>query len=147
LKKEYYNSIEDLPIWNWWKIAETGNLIYLYKEDNYTKEDYKLYKVWNDIQDEYLDEFGITNEFREVLSLKKKWIEKRTEYVISQDRFIKMESDLLQIDINDLINEKKSVDKEETLIMLEQKLGIRLDAKNISVKKYYKYINYFSKNG
>ena len=41
---------------------------------------------------------------------------------------------------------KVKVDKDDTVIMLEQKLSRELDPKKISVKKYYKYINHFSKN-
>ena len=65
MKVDYFNSIEDLPIWNWWKIAETGNLIYLHKLEEYEgKEDYNLIELWNKLQNQYLEEFGITEEFR-----------------------------------------------------------------------------------
>lgn len=145
MKKDYFNSIEDLPIWNWWRIAETGNLIYLHKEADYSKEDYTLVSLWNRLQDEYLNEFGITQEFQDVLKLKKKWINAKTNFLITEDRFILNEIEEIEIDIKETMSSKITVNKDETVIMLETKLNRELNPKKISVKKYYNYINYFSK--
>ena len=145
MKKDYFNSIEDLPIWNWWKIAETGNLIYLHKDSNYSKVDYSLIDLWNNLQDEYLDEFGITTEFREMLTLKKRWINVKSNFLITGERFLLNEIEEIEIDLKDNANTKVGHKKDETVIMLEQKLNFPLDPKKMSVKKYYNYINYFSK--
>jgi hypothetical protein len=145
LKEEYFNSIEELPIWNWWKISETGNLIYLHKDNNYEKEDYNLVELWNELQDEYLNEFGITEEFRQVLSLKKKWINRKSEFLITGDRFILNDIDIIESDIKETMTSKVTVNKDDTVIMLEEKLSFPLDPKKMSVKKYYSYINYYSK--
>ena len=141
----YFNSIEDFPIWNWWKIAETGDLKYVFKDGKGKVTD-RTVEVWFKLQNEYLDEYGITDGFRRLIKLKKKWIEKRTKYLVDDDRFALMESEMTEVDMDDIIKEK-DVKTDETLIMLEQKLGRELDPKKISVKKYYDYINYFSKNG
>jgi len=148
LKKEYFNSIDELPIWNWWKVAETSNLAYLQKADKYDKEDYSLvaYTLWNKLQNEYLEVFGITEDFRQILALKKKWINKKTDYLITGDRFNLTEIDIIEAEINETMNEKIKVNKEDTIIVLEQKLSFPLDEKKLSVKKYYNYINHFSKN-
>ena len=145
MKKDYFNSIEDLPIWNWWRIAETGNQIYLHKEADYSKEDYTLVSLWNRLQDEYLNEFGITQEFQDVLKLKKKRINAKTNFLITEDRFILNEIEEIEIDIKETMSSKITVNKDETVIMLETKLNRELNPKKISVKKYYNYINYFSK--
>ena len=147
MKKDYFNSIEDLPIWNWWKIAETSSLIYLQKLDFYDKEDYSYhaFELWNKLQNEYLEEFGITDEFRQMLELKKKWINKKSEFLLTGERFKLTEIDIIEVQINDTMTSKITVDKDDTLIMLEQKLGRELNPKNISVKKYFKYVNHFSK--
>ena len=148
MKKEYFNSIDELPIWNWWKVAETSNLAYLQKADKYDKEDYSLvaYTLWNKLQNEYLEVFGITEDFRQILALKKKWINKKTDYLITGDRFNLTEIDIIEAEINETMNEKIKVNKEDTIIVLEQKLSFPLDEKKLSVKKYYNYINHFSKN-
>jgi len=146
MAKDYFNSIEDLPIWNWWRIAESGNLIYLHK-GNYDKEDYtyEAYLLWNKLQNEYLDEFGITDEFRQILELKKKWIEKKADYLLTGERFKLTEIDIIEAEMSETMNTKVATKKEATIIMLEQKLGFALDEKKLSVKRYYNYINHFSK--
>jgi len=147
LKKDYFNSIDELPIWNWWRIAESGNLIYLHK-GNYDKEDYtyKAYLLWNKLQNEYLDEFGITEEFRQILELKKKWISKKTEFLLTGERFKLTEIDMIEAEISETSSTKTANKKEDSIIILERKLGFPLDDKILSVKKYYNYINHFSKN-
>ena len=145
MKKDYYNSIDDLPIWNWWKIAETGNLIYLHKDSDYTKTDYSLVSLWNSLQNEYLDTFGITDEFEQILKLKKKWIIKKSDYLLTGERFKLNEISMIETDIQDAMNTKITVDKDDTIVMLETKLSRELNPHKISVKKYYNYINYFSK--
>lgn len=130
MKVDYFNSIEDLPIWNWWKIAETGNLIYLHKLEEYEgKEDYNLIELWNKLQNQYLEEFGITEEFRKILSLKKKWINKKVEFLTTGERFKLTEIDIIESDINETMEGKVKVDKDDTVIMLEQKLSRELDPK------------------
>ena len=146
MKKDYFNSIDELPIWNWWKIAETGNLIYLHKDSDYKGEDYKPIEIWNKLQDEYLETFGITEDFRKILSLKKKWVEKKADYLITGKRLLLNEIGFIEADIKESMDSKITVDKEDTVIMLETKLNRELNPKEISVKKYYNYINYFSKN-
>ena len=138
--------LAQLPIYNWWKIAETGNLIYLHRLEDYDgKKDYSLINLWNKLQNEYLDEFGITRDFEAVLTLKKRWINVKSNFLLTGDRFLLNEIDEIEIDIKDTIDTKIAVDKDDTVIMLEQKLSRELDPMKISVKKYYKYINHFSK--
>ena len=141
-----YESIEDLPIWNWWKIAETGQLGYLYKDEKeYNKHDNSLVELWSKIQDEYLEEFGITDDFKEMLTLKKRWITQKANFLITGERFLLNEIEEIEIDLKEIENTNITVKKDDTVIMLEEKLGRELEPKKMSVKKYYSYINYYSK--
>jgi hypothetical protein len=120
-------------------------LIYLHKDSDYTKVDYSLVGLWNNLQNQYLDEFGITEEFEQILKLKKKWIIKKADYLLTGERFKLTELDIIEAEINETMNSKITVDKDDTVIMLETKLNRELNPHKISVKKYYNYINYFSK--
>jgi len=95
----YYETIDELPIWNWWQIADTGNLIYLKVEDDYKGEEYEPIQLWFDLQNEYLEEFGMTDQFRQILTLKKKWIQKKTEFLLTDDRFKLTEIDIIEAPI------------------------------------------------
>ena len=37
-KNKYYKSIETLPVWNYWMVAETEAYKYLIQSDNYNKK-------------------------------------------------------------------------------------------------------------
>ena len=88
----------------------------------------------------------LQRNLEKILSLKKKWINKKVEFLTTGERFKLTEIDIIESDINETMEGKVKVDKDDTVIMLEQKLSRELDPKKISVKKYYKYINHFSKN-
>ena len=146
MKKDYYNSIETLPIWNWHKISETANLIYLHRLEDYDgKKDDSLIKLWDKLQDEYLDEFGITRDFEAVLTLKKRWINTKSNFILTGDRFLLNELDEIEIDLKDANQEKEITDKDETILLIEQQMGFPIDEKKMSVKKYFKTINYLSR--
>ena len=145
MKKDYYDSIENLPIWNWWKITETGELVYLYKNIDKAKEDFTLLEIWTNIHNEYLVSYGLTEDFKSVLKLKKKWIEKQAAFIESGDRFKLTEIDIINAQIAESINTENSMSKEDIIIFLEEKLGREIDTKVLTVKKYLDYINYYSK--
>lgn len=149
LKKEYsdkyYTSIDELPIWNWWQIADTSKLSYLRKDENYEEDDFPI-ELWFKIQNEYLDEFGFTDDFRQIIELRKKWIKKKTDYLVTNNRFNLTEIEIIEGKMSELIDAKIKVDKFKSVILLEKELHREINPKLISVKKYYKYMEYFSNN-
>jgi hypothetical protein len=145
LSKDYFNSIEELPIWNWWKISETSNFIYLHKESDYKESDNSLSELWQDLNDEYFNEYGINDKLRKIMTLKKKWIDKKEKYLVKGDRFALTEIDIIEADLRDLEATTETMKNKDTVIYLEQKLGREINPKTTSVKKYYDYIEFFSK--
>jgi len=143
--KIYYTSITDLPIWNWWQITKTGNLVYLFRKVSYDKEVYNLVSLWTDLHNQFLDKYGLSDSMKSVLKLKKKWIEKQANYIETGDRFNLTEIDMINAELNENMTNKSSMSNEESIIYLEEKLGRELNPKNLSVSKYNDYINYYSK--
>jgi hypothetical protein len=144
LKKDYYDSIEVLPIWNWYEITQTGELKYLMKDHKYNDKK-PLLKTWYSIHNEYLDGYGRSDDFNNILRLKKKWIEKTSQFVLTGDRFKLTEIDIIEADMAEIAKANNSMDKDEMVIFLEQKLGRELNLKEMSTKKWFDYIKYFSK--
>jgi hypothetical protein len=142
-KKDYFNSIDELPIWNWWKCSESGNLIYLRKNSNYEGEDYSAFELWEDLNNQYFEEYGIGIRLIELMKLKKKWIIKKVDYLVNNNRFALTELDIIEAQMQDNADSGSTVKNSDTIIFLEEKLGFPLDVKKTSVKKYYDYINYY----
>lgn len=143
--KDCFLSIDELPIWNWWRVSETGNFIYLRKDADYKKKDYSLSSLWESLNDEYFDAYGISDNTIKAMKLKQKWILKRADFILNNNRFALTECDIIEMDLDDLQNDSKSMSNEESIIYLEERLGREVDPKRTSVKKYYDYINYYSK--
>lgn len=142
MKKECFDSIDNLPLFNWWKITDTGDLKWLYKEE-VKKADVKVYDLWEKIHNEYLEDYGLTPDFKQMLKLKKKWIIKQAEY-IQGNRFASTEASIVDAKIQDLTS-GEGMKREDTIIFLEERLGRELDPKKMTVRKYNDYIKYYSK--
>lgn len=141
----YYNSMSEIPIWNWWKISETGDLKYIFKTEKVDTSIVSTIKeVFDFMQDEYFERYGLDSELKKLLSFKKEWIKQRTKWVLNKDRHAKMLSEMAQIDMNDLRNlTVKKTRKEDTIIMLEEKLGRELEPKKLVSIKYFDYVHYY----
>jgi len=135
-----YTSIHNLPIYNWNKIHETGDLGYLFLE--YKKSDFKgLIHLWDSIYSEYIKEFGLSKEYKEILKLKVNIAKQKADYIHSRDRiklnFIALdESRLQEIEKKE---PKQSIHK--TLMHIEKAQGVRITDKNTTVYEFYNYIN------
>lgn len=143
-----YNSIEDLPMWNWNKIHETKNLNYLLK-----KKDYKnlpnifkktLVDNWLDLNQQVFDEFGMSDKYEQYIRLTKLQIQLRCEKVIQEDRFLINEVNVLQVDIDALFSDKENQSFDQVMVGLEKYLGFRLDSKKITVRKYNDYLKFIN---
>lgn len=88
---QIWTSIEDMPIWNWNKICETGDLIYLFKKHNKRKAASKeLEPVWMELQQQHMNEFGIDfallvriKTMRKVIKLNLKFYETRDRSLLN----------------------------------------------------------------
>lgn len=145
MKRECFDSIDNLPMWNWREIYKTGNLAYLYKDGDYKGDDQNNKEIWFKIQDEYLDGFGINSKLKKIITLKKKLVNHLSDFIITRDTHSRMLADMTQLDIDDENNTVKAMNEDDIMIFLEEKLGRELDLKAVSVRKYNNYINYYSK--
>ena len=143
MKRDYYDSIDTLPIWNWWMIAQSSNINYLRMDGNLKKKtDYV--EAWFIIQDEYLEEYGDKDALRKMLTLKKDWINQQVKFIVDGDRAALNMANIIAIDMEDESSPSGYMKREDTIILLEEKLGREIDPKIISVRKYNNYINYYS---
>lgn len=145
----YYSSIEDLPMWNWQKVQKTGDFKYLCKvrfgiSDNTNKSK----EIWTKCFDSFIQLVGLGEDYNRVLKLKQQYLQARCEWIETTNYQAKMKSKFLAIDIegaNATINMKTKGNESDTTIIIEQKLGIKIDLKKITVKEYYDYVDYFTK--
>ncbi len=142
----HFDSIENLPIWNWNKIQETGDYTYLRIDrinGQVTKSEYKiLNSLWEKIFDEYIARFGFSSEFISLMEKKKHIALLQLQFIQSGDRslitFIELEQKELEQLQAENGGEKNSFYKSKT--HLEKFLGFQIDVKKTSVVEFHSYI-------
>lgn len=75
-----------MPIWNWNKIMETGDLKYMYI--NGGRVSHKTREIWERLQNEYFAEFGLDEGYKKQLRLMKEVVSLNAQFIETKDRFI-----------------------------------------------------------
>lgn len=148
-KVELFSSIDNLPQWNWAKVHETGNLSYLKKLESYRKleEDNSadLQDLWLSIYDEYLEEFGLSKEYKELLEKKKEIAALKNEFIITENRsllnFIKIE----EMELKASFDKSEGMSFESVVIGIEKIQKVNLKVKEITVYEYNNYLRTLKK--
>lgn len=138
LSENLYSSIDDLPIWNWTRVHDTGQLGYLLKE---VKEDDRgdLQHLWDSMYDEYIKEFGVSEQYEKELVIRKKIGELQCQLIITEDKIIKSFIGAEQHYLDELRKIKK-LTFEETIVEIEKTRPFAVNIKEMSVRRYYTYL-------
>lgn len=149
---KFYRTIEELPIWNYNKVSESGDVRYLLRLDDYFElpdkgfELKELAQTFVDIADELFERFGVDEraitsmiEEKDILMMKLKWLagEKtfRTSYKIKKK---------VRDDRQAMVEDKKQT-FDERIVMLESYFKKDFNVYKMSVAKFYTYLNIFKK--
>ena len=141
-KIDLYQSIEDLPIYCWFKINETNNLEWLLKKKVKVTDYHKQVMVatWDKIIDEFVDTFGIPDKMKEILELKRDIFVLECEMFLSKDPLIKNFIKIKQFELRKLMETEKKKSTVSAKVYVEKFLGFRLNEKECTVKEFYEYI-------
>ena len=140
-----YNSVEELPIWNWFKVFETNELKHIIKKG--VVDNSILKEKWQELFSEYIDIFGLDENLISHIKQEKKIVLLELEYAIK-----KRPSDLFKIELEILKSKEKQSNKVQSDFMLviaqvEGALKRNIDEKKISVRKFYTYLKQLDKDG
>lgn len=141
---KYYKSIEDILLYNWWKVRE-GKLEYcrINHLEGDSKQDLEAYIQ---INDSYIKEFGIGLEMQRVIELRTQILSLQCDYVLNDDNYLRNEIRKLQKELDEILNKNQGGhDNDTILIYLEKWIGFRLDEKQITAKKFYKIVKQYEK--
>ncbi len=130
-----WQSIEDMPIYNWIKILETGDLKWLFVK-NKGRVSSRSQEHWMELQQEYLDEFGLDEQYKQRLRLTQKLTNLNLDFVLTGDRFTLNLIKMAEVDI-EALNQGESVKFYQVLDHVEKYKGFAIDPKKTSVIKWY----------
>tara|TARA_R110000803_G_C11851073_1_gene305882 strand:- start:235 stop:711 length:477 start_codon:yes stop_codon:yes gene_type:complete len=147
-RKYYHSSVDTLPMWNWQKMNETRDFGYLNGEAKHIEDEtIESVAYFNAIYTTFIHYVGLGYDYNKLLSLKRLYLIKRSEYLETNDMQSKMKSKLLAIDIEDKereMQDKAQGKESETTIIIEKNLGYKLNLKEITVSEYYDYVQFFT---
>ena len=138
--REVYQSIDDLPIYHWFKINETNDYSLLVVKGRFTNEE--LLQHWENIIDEFIFLFGLSDVFKKMFRLKKELVllnndlavNPNKQWLINKVKRLKKELEHINP------TEKEQQNYSETIIAVENKLNRTIDEKQMSVRKFYTYL-------
>ena len=137
--------LEEMPINNWRLILETGDLKYLFKSGK-GRVSKRCEDHWDNLQQEYINEFGIEENYKQLLRLQTKLTNLNLDFVITRDRHLLNVIRIIEADIEDL-KKGESIKFFEMLDHVEKYKGFAIDPNKYSVKKWYYSLKNISKNG
>ena len=147
-----YKSIDTLNLYCYSKIIETEDLRYLIIQSDYfelptitDKEYSELFKVWEKINDEIIDYTGISEEYKSIMRMKKSIALLKVEKITTGDKSIDNIIELKELELKNMYpKQKQNID--ESIILIENITKVPIDIMKCSVKKYFSYIKFISKN-
>lgn len=98
-------------------------------------------KKYTELEASYLTEFMMKSDYFDVINLQKEAIGLRIDAILTGDKTLNVHATLSEKEIELLSENKKSLNLNESIAILEKYLGFPLDEKKLSVKKYFTYID------
>lgn len=149
LYKKVFRDIDEMPIYNWNKIHETGDLKYLIK-DGFKAESYEirfLLKRWKKLYEQYVNRFGFSDDFLSILELEKNIALLKIEKAERGDENIQTFIEIDEIKLQKKKAELNSVKSDffDIKAGVESSLGFHIDPKKCTVVEFYSYIKTLKK--
>jgi hypothetical protein len=139
-KAKFFDSIEEISIYNWQKVVDTGDLKWIVIEDGETTEK-EAVNAWHTLQDQWIVQFGNSKSWKDIITLKHEIWMLYAEYLETGNQDIEMEADLLMADYLEMKTKEIKADFYKEKAKLDIEIGFRVDPKSTSVVEYFSYLN------
>jgi len=138
-----YKTIYDLPVWNFDMINKTGKFFYLYKDENKHNDennDKHLELIWEDLYDEFIKKFGVSEEFKKYINLKVQEMEILYDVYIKDEKW-KMPFAIIKNREAEEIFSSTSNNGSSIYAIVSKYMGFRVVPKEVTVNEFYEYLN------
>jgi hypothetical protein len=139
-----FKSIDDLSIKIWFDIHKTGDYRLLMKKIiTINESDFeRLFKVWEGLYNEYMDRFGLSEEFKDNLRLQVEIANLKARLVITGQRHLRTQIKIKEEEfLANSPSDKPPVELETLLAKMSKYYGFKLESKELTVTQYYSYLN------
>lgn len=132
IRHKFYTTIDELPMYNWLKVHETGHLRHIIMKRRLFGNGVL---AWNSLYNEYLNRFGMSERMEEYLTLLREQINNYAKATLENDTYSHVMKQITEARIND-IEKAPKVDFNEQNAALEKYMGIAIDLRRTSVSEY-----------
>jgi len=137
---DYYDSIEELPLINWWKFNETKDVKHFLKvySDVNTAKLLLLETIYAKLMNQYTKEFGINEHLLLVLEKQIDIAKLKADFMNGIGIITSIE--VAEIELQELVRGVKGMGFYEIKALIEKQMGFRIDPNVTTVMEYYSYI-------
>ena len=133
-----YDSIHSISIHLFDKIDKSGDFKLLIKPGKRYKGD--LEKVWEKIYDEYLNEFGISNKYKDYINLKIAQAELITDHRVNGNKVSKTLAKVKEQEAKTLMESVGESSLSDMAAKLSKNMGFMVDPHTVSVYMFISYL-------
>lgn len=141
----YYNNIEELPLWNWMKCT-SGQISYVRKDlvhGNHLLDEIHFEKIF----DSYIKEFGLSEMYIKLLKTMHKKTLLELDFVLTRNRFRLTEVEMQVARLETMVNNNKNgMTIEQTIVHLSKWMNHWIDAKKVTTREYFDMMKEFERS-
>ena len=154
LIKPKYKDIDEMPIYNFNKVMETGNLFYLCKSTTWKKPKYyvvteKLNNIWESLVNQDMSLNGVDDRAKEIIKKKKELAKMILKYIEKDKSLILNEINIIENQLADLQNGSNKQDEnlsfEEVCGYISKSFAFEINPRTTTVLTYKKYCKIIEK--
>lgn len=139
----YFTSIKELPIYNWFEFQDTSDFSLLLKEGKLNR--YKI-KAFKTLQNEFIEIFGFDQKTIELFKKKIELQILKNEIILGGDISNQVFVDMLELEIEEHTPKNEGERNYfESVIAVENMMKFKLNLKETSVFEFYSYIKQIKK--
>lgn len=136
----HYTSIDNLPQYNWRMISEKNDITFMLIDRSKMGNKHELKAEFDKIKDEYIDTFGINDNYKRILELKKEIVCLQIDVAMG-DLFMENFLDIAKIELERLLKATDSNKPSETTVRLSKHMGFQVNERTITVREYAEMVN------
>lgn len=139
-----YESIHDLPQikWNEIHVNQTYQPLVISGEAT----DRELESVWEKIFDQYIDEIGFSDNYKEVLEKQREILINKCDLGLTEDKALKTIIQINEIELNELLSGGKGMNFNESILHISKYAGYGINSQKITVAEYNGWIKLMSQS-
>ena len=146
-KFEVYNSIEELPIYNFKKVIETSSYLYMVKSGTFKKKYIKdVVDAWENCYNEYIQHFGLNSMYKSILAQEEKIAKLKLDRWLKNLKHLNAIIKAEESRLSEMLKpEKAKKSFEEDIAIIQKYNGVHLDPKQTSTKLFFTYVKLMEK--